>query len=418
MLFGCRGYKDFDEVILTPTPPATPEPIDTQIQLLASSLTGENSAYWQQHDHQVYIYPHAWQDLTLGHTLQLDQSQTIIHSAFTWAELDTIAFDPENPMPHVLLKGQATYQSPTTLDIYQLHNGYPDLLFRTSTPGEISYLLDEANPSNSSILITTSNQDRLQVDYYQYNRASQQFLLTKSESTLQQLTTNRDRLEAFLEGPWQSDPPEAKGLVVFNAKEKEILFQQGRVEIYDWLNSSISGNRITLQARNQQVAQVSGNSNITIIDDNTIILTQPTPSVAWQGRYTRINLQQELVNSQAFTPITLSESPFSGTFTHQNGEALLFNYPLFQQKNAKGVVREGSMSLFRLENTLIMQLRYRNVYGLIEEQQSFEVVFKEENDGLHRLRLLQLKPTRLFVAGSYPLVESTVEQFEQIEKIP
>ncbi|NIZ40272.1 hypothetical protein PVA45_01930 [Entomospira entomophila] len=422
LLTSCRNYKEFDSSIFDKSPIKQEELDDTKNHLkpILSHLAGENSAYWTtQEQGTVLIYPYLWneQEQSIGHTLQLNSKTNIIHAPFHQATLDYIPFDPEDDFPFALLKIENPHLLTETLEIYQLKSNVPTLLFHITVTGQIHYILDKDNTSANQILIQTPDLHTETYDYYRYDPSQKQFILAQSESHSYNKGLNRSQdIESFLAGPWQSDTAIHQGMIVFMPQERQILFEQERVEIYDWISTSSYNGKLNIQAKNLQITRISGNTTITVIDANTINVQSLSNSV-WQGQYKRVNLQQEQVNRQGPASIVLQNAPFHGVYLDQSGVQLDFDYPLFSKKTLTSNKQSGSMSLFMLENIMIMQLRYRNIYGIIEEQESFEVSFTEESDGIHHIRLLQLKPTRLFIFGSYPLPQSVIQRYEQIERV-
>ncbi|NIZ47223.1 hypothetical protein PVA44_01855 [Entomospira nematocerorum] len=420
LITSCRNYKEFDSSVFDKKPIQQESSEDSKNQLkpILSHLTGENSAYWiTQEQGSILIYPYLWQNQqqAIGHTLQLNSKTNITHSPFKQATLDYIHFDPSDDYPYALLKIENSDSFTETLEVYQLKSNIPTLLFHITTTGQITYIVDESDMLSTQILIQSPDLHTETYDYYRYDPTQKQFILFQSESYPYEKGLSRSQeIESFLAGPWQSDTPTHKGMIVFMPRDRQILFEQERVEIYDWVNTSSYAGKLSIQAKNLQIPRISGNTTITVIDANTIIVQSLSNNV-WQGQYRRLNLQQEQVNNQGPESIVLQTAPFQGIYIDQNGVELHFDYPFFSKKTPHSK-HDGSMSLFMLEKTLIMQLRYRNIYGIIEDQESFEVSFTEESDGIHQIRLLQLKPTRLFIFGSYPLPQSVILRYEQIER--
>lgn len=420
LLTGCFKYKNFEDVsndLSQPPHVLNNNGYESYLQTITSLHSGENTAYWSQKDQQILIYPHLWQsNSTSGHTIQLEEKQAIRHAIFNTAYLDYAYFDENDENPQVLIRSQIDNQY--HLEIYQMQAYHPTLIFRLSTMGNIDYAINEVDKKLSNIVSENIIDNTIQTNHYQYDSTNKQFKLVHSENiSLESAESEYRELEEFLAGPWRSNSPQSEGgMVIFIPKEKQILFEQDRIEIYEWLSSSRTGNRISVRARNLQIQHISGNTTLTIIDANTIEL-QSVVGNARQGRYYRINLQEDQINNHGPKSIIVQKIPFQGTYLNQSNEELIFNYPLFSKKDTQGYVRNGSMALFEINDTLVMQLRYRSSHGLVEEQENYEIFFKEENNSLHHTRLLQLKPTRLFIFGSYPLPNSVVEHFEQIERI-
>jgi hypothetical protein len=418
LLASCRRYQTFDEAIRNRTAStSTSSEVTSSLQNIPSLLTGENSAYWTADDNHVIIYPYLWQgEQNLGHTLQMEESLAITHSAFSQAHLDYISFDASATYPMVLLKTQSIGSTTYNLEVYQFSTDNATLLFQLTTTGDINYIVQD-DPSQSSILINNYSDGAIESDYYIYNAITKQFQLERSErqSAGPALQGLRD-FRTFLSGPWQSEPEEAGGLVIFMPENAQILLENQRVEIYNWINTSLFNNNINIQLRNAQVPQISATLVLNIVDANTFVLSSNSDSVL-SGRYQRLNLQQDQINNQGPRPLVLHQAPFSGTYVGQNNDTLSFDYPLFSKTSQGKPPRNGSMSLFQLGDSLIMQLRYRNSYGIVEDQENYEIAFSEDSDAMRYVRLLQLKPTRLFVFGSYPLPQSSMENFEQIERI-
>jgi hypothetical protein len=411
LIMGCeKKYNDFGDIAVRPTLITTPtiQAEEDSLKLLYGSLDDQANAYWLESELVVHVFPFVWQSQQRSnHSVKPEEGVMITTQPFTNAWVDTINFK-ESSFPQVLLH---TIDALGTqrLEIFELQDRTAVLLFNLSTRGEIAYEQNISNEQLTRIRVKTIQNGQLVQDFYQFNTSLQQFMLSHSErrqadndTFINGRSSVRD-IENFLKGPWVKQNEETEIIVAFMPDAKEILYAHNTtVEVYNWRSSSRSGNRINLEATNSQIAHISGNTAIQVIDLNTISLNMPA-STFWSGEYSRMNLQEHLTNTLGPKPRVIQDVPFGGSFKTSSGEEFIFQNPFFTRTNLDSTQRSGRFSLFTINDQTILQLRYTNNYGHSNECENFSFTLNEQNDGARFLRSITLTEVKLFINEGFPL---------------
>ena len=220
--------------------------------------------------------------------------------------------------------------------------------------------------------------------------------------------------ENYLRGAWYREGGSDKDMLYFNPDSREIMFYDGSIqEIFSWGESHRTTAK-RLYTRVNNVVIPSMYDTVSVSAENWERLELWRSAANWNGTYRRLGpALQEILDSESRLEPLISKLPLTGVWKSPMGTELVFDMPRIEWRDGEKT-RIGTASLFSLNDTLILQVRFMKKNGAFEETANWLVVYDEDRDSTRIIRSLSLSPAVLSADGVREAGE-VVRRFEQIE---
>jgi len=294
-----------------------------------------------------------------------------------------------------------------------------DSAYQSRLLGGISYPIEVTEPDP-----TSTNQNELVRRTFEYVPSQGAYLVRSQErisndqalgQQLQNLIAGGlPALTAFLEGPWYPQTPTGDvrdTSIFFDYEQRQIiLFTDEEQEVYSWTNTTRTlRNALYIVAVNDIFPSTRIQFSVSVINGTDINLV-PQSNIALAGVYRRIpqGLQQNQINSRDRSQFLGPE--IQGLYRNNQNWEINFELPRFQLTEGENQ-QSGSAVFFQFVAPLL-QLKFINENGLIQENRYYEYEHTEQIQGQRIVRTLVLRPVQLSVDG---LVRE--EQFIELQQI-
>jgi hypothetical protein len=224
--------------------------------------------------------------------------------------------------------------------------------------------------------------------------------------------------EQYLAGAWyrESGSGAFEDMLFFDPRAREIIFYDGSIqEVFAWGQSHrTTAKRLYTRVNNAVIPSMFDTVSVSAESWENIDLWRAEPN--WNGSYRRLGaaLQNVLDSESKLAPIT-DPLPLSGVWRSSGGTEIIFDLPGVQWTEDEKT-RSGTASLFRLNDTMVLQIRFMKKNGALEERVNWAAEYEEAEDDVRIIRTLSLSPARLTVDG-IRTVGGSWRRFEQIEVV-
>ena len=227
--------------------------------------------------------------------------------------------------------------------------------------------------------------------------------------------------EDFLSGGWfresgvRGDEPVNKEMLYFDLEKREIRFYDGSIqEVFDWGTSHrATARRLYTQVENAVIPSISDSVRVSAESWDTIELTR-VRTEDWNGSYRRLGESlSHLISLQKTLPSLLEPGTLSGIWKGHGGEEIVFDLPGVEWTKS-GERRVGTASVFSLNNSMVLQIRFMKPNGAHLETVNWLADLEEDRDAARIIRSLSLSPATLEASGIHGMNREAV-RFEQIE---
>lgn len=224
--------------------------------------------------------------------------------------------------------------------------------------------------------------------------------------------------EQYLAGVWYRESGDGafEDMLFFDPGTREIIFYDGSIEeVFTWGQSHrTTAKRLYTRVNNAVIPSMYDTVWVSAESWENIDLWRRDAN--WNGSYRRLGaaLQNVLDSNSQLAPIT-DPVPLSGVWRSSGGTEIIFDLPNVQWTE-DGKTRTGTASLFKLNETMVLQIRFMKKNGALEERVNWAAEYEEVNDEVRIIRTLSLSPAKLTVDGIRTL-GSSWRRFEQIEVV-
>lgn len=246
------------------------------------------------------------------------------------------------------------------------------------------------------------------------------------EKRLKRLFTsgNIKTFEDFLSGPWYyTKSGKDAEIISFSPKKRRIsIYSKSVDENYIWLNSFSSiYNRLRILAENESIAAIKKSISIKVHSINEIdVSIQGTDRWDFTSkRYIRLpaELQKKLLALNDSPGIKLSSLNLSGVYKSVSlKQEIIFKAPHFNWINNENN-SPGGYTVYTINNEIpehILEMVFLDANGIIKDEKTFLINYKEEKEKVQITRFLTLTPIEIYIGGIRDISDNSI-QFKQIE---
>ena len=227
----------------------------------------------------------------------------------------------------------------------------------------------------------------------------------------------------YIDGPWQYDDL----IIYFDSGSNTATFYSDDIqENYSWINSyKVLSNLLYIRCRNEIINYIENEIYVRIIDINTAQITvrdinsqtrTKEGNDIWSNQYTRMDRNQKeqtikkienLINKDSLTKL-------SGQYISDSGEIIEFYGTDFYMRNSLEEF-SGGFAVFK-SDVEILSLKIIDENGIVKEERSYSLEYKEERKEEFIERTIVLIPGLLSIYG-FNETDTEFFRYSQIETL-
>ena len=381
-------------------------------------------------------YTRAWESIT---------SAENIRSFLVY--LDDIIGDHNN---EIVCSGRDS-SGRTTLDIFWKNTSDNQLgyipVFRTAAKGTIEINQSERSRAyhqglkdgeSYTITVTTENSSgddnfSLFREIFFWDFPSKHYIKL-SEEELESNTVVENRLSEvfegdeslffdFITGPWYKD----EQIIYFDPAESSATFFANDIqENYTWINSyKVMSNLLYARCRNDIINYIENEIYIRVINLDEVMITvrdidnqtrKKSENDIWTGRYIRMNgeMKTDTVSTLDSVVGDIKLPVLNGQYISDSGDIVEFYGSDFYFKNSFEEFN-GGYAIFAAD-IVILNIKILDSRGIVTEERSFAVDYRETKSDTSIERVLVLTPGNLSIYG-FHISDTDFFRFTQVETL-
>ncbi|HAK47099.1 MAG TPA: hypothetical protein DCO79_14425 [Spirochaeta sp.] len=397
-------------------------------------------------DGKIHIIIADYSNVTKGYIRAWDSDTMAVNIRSFMVYLDDLIGDHNN---EIVCTGRDS-QGRTTLDVLwkntaDNHLGY-QTIFSTAAKGTIEinqqersrgYFQGLKNGVSYTITVTAETSDEEELSFVKHIyywdfplKKYIQFSEEKLESTVivenkisEVLEGDESVFNEFISGPWYKGGQ----IIYFDPDNESSTFYADDIqENYSWVNTyKVMSNLLYTRCRNDIINYIENEVYIRVLELDEIMITvrdidnqtrKKDENDIWTGRYTRMdnNMKSDTVKSLD-SVIDESDLPvLSGQYLSDAGDTIEFYGSDFFLKNSIENIK-GGFAVYSADID-ILNLKVINSKGIVSEERSFAIDYKEEQKESSIERVLFLTPGSLSIHG-FHVSDTEFFRFTQIETL-
>ena len=227
----------------------------------------------------------------------------------------------------------------------------------------------------------------------------------------------------FISGPWYKDDQ----IIYFDPQNYASTFYANDIqENYSWINTyKIMSNLLYTRCRNEIINYIENEIYIRILNLDELIITvrdidnqtrKKEENDIWTGKYIRMNddMQMSTINTLESAVGDLQIPSLNGQYISDSGDIVEFYGSDFYFKNSYEEIK-GGFAIFAAD-TPILNLKIVDDKGIVIEERSFAIDYKEEQKETTIERVLVLTPGNLSIYG-FHVSDTEFFRFTQVETL-